>query len=83
MGFTADGLPIIGKAPWAPGLTIAAGFNGGGFSWGPITGKIVTRLLNDEDPGYDLRVFRPERFSEGGTSWNNPFTAGESHSAAA
>src|SRR5262249_40286112 len=27
MGFTADGLPLIGRASWAPGLTIAAGFN--------------------------------------------------------
>lgn len=81
MGFTADGLPIIGNAPWAPGLTIAAGFNGGGFSWGPITGKIVARLINGEDPGFDLRVFRPERFSEGGTAWNNPFTAGEANAA--
>jgi glycine/D-amino acid oxidase-like deaminating enzyme len=28
MGFTADGIPLIGRAPWAPRLTIAAGFNG-------------------------------------------------------
>ena len=34
MGFTADGLPLIGRYEPAPGLTVAAGFNGGGFSWG-------------------------------------------------
>jgi sarcosine oxidase subunit beta len=81
MGFTADGLPVIGKAEFAPGLTIAAGFNGGGFSWAAITGKIVTRLLNGEEPGFDMTHFSPHRFHDRGTSWSNPFTAGEESNA--
>ncbi|MGH2557784.1 MAG: NAD(P)/FAD-dependent oxidoreductase [Thermomicrobiales bacterium] len=84
MGFTADGLPLIGRDPTRPGLTIAAGFNGGGFSWAAITGQIVADILTGRDPGFDLDPFRPERFARAGTSWNNPFTAGEkSHAVVA
>jgi glycine/D-amino acid oxidase-like deaminating enzyme len=77
MGFTADGLPLIGLYEPAPGLTIAAGFNGGGFSWGAIVGKVIARVLASEDPGFDLDPFRPARFHDGGVAWANPFTAGE------
>lgn len=77
MGFTADGLPLIGRYDPAPGLTVAAGFNGGGFSWGAIVGKVVTRLLAGESDGFDLEPFRPARFHDGGVAWANPFTAGE------
>ncbi len=77
MGFTADGVPLIGRAAWAPGLTIAAGFNGGGFSWASIVGVVISDLLTGRKPGFDLRPFRPDRFAESGTAWNNPFTAGE------
>ena len=77
MGFTADGLPLIGPYAPLPGLWVAAGFNGGGFSWGAINGKIMTRLINGQDPGFDLEPFRPERFLDGEVAWGNPFTAGE------
>lgn len=77
MGFTADGLPLIGRYEPAPGLTVAAGFNGGGFSWGPITGIVISRLLTGQDAGFDLQPFRPARFHESEVAWANPFTAGE------
>ena len=77
MGFTADGLPLIGRYEPAPGLTIAAGFNGGGFSWGAILGKVITRLLNGQEPEFDLEPFHPARFNDGDVAWANPFTAGE------
>jgi sarcosine oxidase subunit beta len=77
MGFTADGLPLIGRYEPAPGLTVAAGFNGGGFSWGAIVGRVVARLLTGEAPGFDLAPFRPHRFLDGNVAWANPFTAGE------
>jgi sarcosine oxidase subunit beta len=76
-GYTADGLPLIGRNVPAPGRTLAAGFNGGGFSWGPIVGKVIARLVNGEEPGFDLEPLRPARFLEGGVTWENPFTAGE------
>jgi sarcosine oxidase subunit beta len=78
MGFTADGLPLIGRYGPAPGLTLAAGFNGGGFSWAAATGRAVADLLAGRDPGLDLGPFRPDRFAAAGAvAWANPFTAGE------
>ena len=77
MGFTADGLPLVGRYDPAPGLTIAAGVNGGGFSWGAIVGKVIARLLNGEEVGFDLEPFRPSRFHDSDVTWQNPFTAGE------
>ena len=78
MGFTADGLPLIGRYAPAPGLTVAAGFNGGGFSWGAAVGIIVADVLAGRDHGFDLEPFRPDRFhGDGELGWNNPFTAGE------
>jgi glycine/D-amino acid oxidase-like deaminating enzyme len=83
MGFTADGLPLIGRYEPAPGLTVAAGFNGGGFSWGAILGQVVARLVRGEEPGFDLQPFRPARFHDGDVTWANPFTAGESSTSRA
>jgi glycine/D-amino acid oxidase-like deaminating enzyme len=80
MGFTADGLPLIGRYDPTPGLTVAAGFNGGGFSWGPIVGHVIARLLSGEKPGFDLEPFRPARFHDSAVTWANPFTAGEKSS---
>jgi glycine/D-amino acid oxidase-like deaminating enzyme len=77
MGFTADGLPLIGRYDPAPGLTIAAGFNGGGFSWGAIVGKVIASLLAGQEPGFDLTLFRPARFHEAEVIWANPSTLGE------
>jgi glycine/D-amino acid oxidase-like deaminating enzyme len=77
MGFTADGLPLIGRYEPAPGLTIAAGFNGGGFSWGVIVGKVIAGLLSGQEPPFDITPFRPARFHDGDVAWANPFTAGE------
>jgi glycine/D-amino acid oxidase-like deaminating enzyme len=77
MGFTADGLPLIGRYEPAPGLTVAAGFNGGGFSWGAIGGVVMARLLTGQEPGFDLAPFQPARFHQGDVAWANPFTAGE------
>ena len=77
MGFTADGLPLLGRYQPAPGLTIAAGFNGGGFSWGVVVGTVITRLLSGQESEFDIAPFRPARFLDGGVAWANPFTAGE------
>ncbi len=82
MGFTADGVPLIGRASWAPGLTLAAGFNGGGFAWAPQVGKILAAELSGQPHGFDLAPFDPTRFFTAGTAWNNPFTAGEKSRAA-
>ena len=77
MGFTADGLPMIGPYGLANGIYVSAGFNGGGFSWGPATGKIMAQMIVDGETEFDLAPFDPNRFATGGVSWDNPFTAGE------
>jgi sarcosine oxidase subunit beta len=82
MGFTPDGLPLIGRTNIMDGMTIVAGFNGGGFSWGAINGQIVADEITGKNHGFDLSYFRPDRFEEKGTAWHNPYTAGEKNSAA-
>ena len=77
MGFTADGLPLIGCWPSFHGLTVAAGFNGGGFSWAAVTGQVIADLIAGADPGYDLAPFDPARFLTASPTWSNPYTAGE------
>jgi glycine/D-amino acid oxidase-like deaminating enzyme len=75
MGFTANGIPPIGRYEPAPGRTVAAGFNGGGFSWAPQVGKIVAAILTGLDSGFDLSPFDPNRFATGAAG-SKPFTAG-------
>ncbi len=83
MGFTADGLPLIGRHPELQHLTVAAGFNGNGFSWALAVGDIVAGMLAGAAVDIDLAPFSPGRFAEAGFVWDNPFTAGESSSQAA
>ena len=82
MGFTADGLPLIGRHPDLQHLTVVAGFNGNGFSWALAVGDIVAGMLAGENVEIDLAPFDPGRFAAEGVAWNNPFTAGETSTAA-
>lgn len=77
MGFTADGLPLIGSYGGVRGLYVAAGFNGGGFSWTAATGKALAQLICQGVAAFDLTPFDPNRFAAGAVTWDNPFTAGE------
>lgn len=52
--FTADGLPIIDFAPEVEGLIIAAGHEGDGIALAPITGHLVTSLLEQNTRYKDL-----------------------------
>ena len=81
MGFTADGLPLIGRHPELQHLTIVAGFNGNGFSWALAVGDIIAGMLAGETVEVDLSPFDPGRFAAGNVGWTNPFTAGETTSA--
>ena len=83
MGFTADGLPLIGRAALGAGLTIAAGFNGGGFSWGAISRQ--NRRPPPDRPGPRLRPdpLRPHPLLHGGTELGQPlYGGGEEHCSA-
>ena len=63
---TPDVVPVIGEAPTHPGLIIATGFSGHGFAMGPIAGRLVSELICDGQPSFDLHAFRLARFAEEG-----------------
>ncbi len=63
---TPDAVPVIGEAPTHPGLIIATGFSGHGFAMGPIAGRLVSELVCDGQPSFDLQAFRLTRFAEEG-----------------
>ncbi len=45
------------------GLVVATGHAMLGVSLAPVTGKVVAALATGEDPGLDLALLDPERFS--------------------
>ncbi len=58
---TPDGDPLLGAV--APGVYVAAGWQGHGFMRAPATGEAVAALvLGDEPPVPGVEAFDPERF---------------------
>ena len=52
MGFTPDGLPIIGALPHLPRVVFALGFGGWGLSWVFVAAeRLVEWVLQGTDPG--------------------------------
>jgi D-amino-acid dehydrogenase len=60
---TPDGLPIISRSDSLDNLFVAAGHAMLGMSLGPVTGKLVSQLVNEERTDLDLAPFRLTRFS--------------------
>ena len=58
-----DGLPYLGRVRDCANLTVAAGHAMIGVSLGPVTGDITARLVQREDPGFDLGLCQVERFA--------------------
>ncbi|OZU90547.1 hypothetical protein CIL03_05220 [Virgibacillus indicus] len=52
--YTGDGLPIIDWAREVDGFVVAAGHEGDGIALAPITGKLVTGLVNNDSKSSDL-----------------------------
>jgi D-amino-acid dehydrogenase len=59
---TPDGLPIISRSDAFDNLFIAAGHAMLGMSLGPITGKSVSQLVNEEETDFNLAPFSLNRF---------------------
>ena len=59
---TPDGLPIISRSEEFDNLIVAAGHAMLGMSLGPITGKIVSQIVNGEKTDVELSSFRSGRF---------------------
>jgi len=55
MGFSRDGLPLVGPAPGAPGALVGAGFTGHGFGFAWRSGEALARVVLDgRDPLVDV-----------------------------
>lgn len=61
---TADGLPIVGWAPHIKGVFVATGHARMGFTLGPVTGKLVSECILDNEPSIDLSPLRVDRFAQ-------------------
>ena len=59
---TPDGLPIISRSTEFGNLIVAAGHAMLGMSLGPITGNLVSHLVNEEKTDIELSPFRLGRF---------------------
>ena len=59
---TPDGLPIIGRSKDFKNLIVAAGHAMLGMSLGPVTGKLVSQLVNEEKPEVDVTPLKLGRF---------------------
>ena len=61
---TPDGLPIVGKSDLYKNLIVATGHYHEGFTLGPITGEIVSELIQRgySDKAY-LKMYEPGRFN--------------------
>ena len=57
-----DSLPMIGRAPWHPGLWLAFGNQHIGFTTGPATGDAIAALVAGAQPGFDTSAFSPTRY---------------------
>ncbi len=56
-----DGLPYLGRTPRHPRVVVATGHAMMGLSLGPVTGRLVAKLIAGEPPGIDLRLLDPAR----------------------
>ncbi|MYD03443.1 MAG: FAD-binding oxidoreductase [Acidimicrobiia bacterium] len=60
-----DSLPVIGRAPGYNNVFLAYGHDHVGLTQAAITGEIVARLVDSEEPTVDIYPFRPTRFRFG------------------
>ncbi len=52
MGFTPDGLPLVGRLPDLPQVYFAVGFGGRGLAWAFVVAeRLVELMLHDTNPG--------------------------------
>lgn len=65
MGFrpsTPDSLPLLGAVNGHKDLFLAVGHGHFGMTGGPPSGRLVSRLINREEPGVDPTPYSPARF---------------------
>ena len=60
---TSDRMPILGSVPGFNGIYLATGHGPSGLQLGPLTGKLMSDLMLDQNIKIDLSDFRVDRFS--------------------
>lgn len=60
---SADGLPYLGRPSHLSNLIVATGHSMMGVSLAPVTGKVVTDLVSEQKPDFEIGVLKPDRFS--------------------
>lgn len=61
MGFSRDGLPIVGPVPGVPGALAAAGFTGHGFGFAWLAGRALAELVLEGQSTFS-ELFSSRRF---------------------
>jgi D-amino-acid dehydrogenase len=56
-------LPVIGSVRSQPNIVLAFGHGHLGLTLGPITGRLVAKIIQREEPPLDLRPFNPTRYT--------------------
>ncbi len=52
MGFTPDGLPLVGRLPDMPQTYFAVGLGGRGLAWAFVVAeRLVRSMMQNTDPG--------------------------------
>lgn len=64
MGFSRDGLPIVGAVPGLPGALAAVGFTGHGFGFAWVCGRALAQLVLEGQSDV-ADTFRSRRFIQG------------------
>ena len=64
---TADGLPIMGRAPGFDNLWVAAGHQREGVIWAPLTGELLASAILSGEVDAALAPYDPARFVGGQT----------------
>lgn len=59
---TPDALPVIDGSVGIEGLVVTMGFSGHGFCLGPITGRLVSDLVQERRPRLAIEPFKYSRF---------------------
>lgn len=57
-----DGLPYIGRTKKLPNVLLATGHGMMGMSLGPITGKLIAEIADNQSPGIEISKLAVERF---------------------
>jgi sarcosine oxidase/L-pipecolate oxidase len=61
---TPDAHPFIDRHPLYSNIIIGAGFSGHGFKLGPVVGKMISEMVLNHKPSYDMSHFKINRFNK-------------------